>query len=172
MCVLILLYMCPHTATHVSSDKHICVLILPYMCPHTAMYVSSYCNTCVLILRVKVSPGVCNSVQALLAPSSPAPSSPAPSAARDSAAAAEVLNLLALLVQKYKCWRRSCSGSVRRRLLQHLRRRERCSVLLTSRKVQTLTQELQGHAAAVSSTDIPCNTCDGENTCCAASDTE
>ena len=44
-------------------------------------------------------------------------------------------------------------------------------MLLTSRKVQTLTQELQGHAAAVS-TDVPCNTCDGENTCCEASDTE
>jgi hypothetical protein len=44
-------------------------------------------------------------------------------------------------------------------------------VLLTSRKVQTLTQELQGQAAAVSA-DVPCNTCDGENTFCAASDTE
>jgi hypothetical protein len=61
LCVLILLYMCPHTtiyvssycsrlrmlealnaAKRVSSYYHICVLILPY--------VSSYYYTCVLIL--------------------------------------------------------------------------------------------------------------------------
>ena len=42
ICVLILLYMCPHTT--------ICVLILPYMCPHTTIYVSSYYYICVLIL--------------------------------------------------------------------------------------------------------------------------
>jgi hypothetical protein len=44
-------------------------------------------------------------------------------------------------------------------------------MLFTSRRVTTLTQELQGHAAAVSA-DVPSNTCDGENTFCAASDTE
>ncbi len=49
-CVLTLLYMCPHTTTHVSSCYYICVLILLYMCPHTAIYVSSYYNTCVLML--------------------------------------------------------------------------------------------------------------------------
>ncbi len=33
-CVLILLYMCPHTTTmHLSSYTYICVLILLYMCP-------------------------------------------------------------------------------------------------------------------------------------------
>jgi hypothetical protein len=42
ICVLILLHMCPHTAT--------CVLILLHMCPHTATYVFSSCYTCVLIL--------------------------------------------------------------------------------------------------------------------------
>ena len=50
ICVLILLYMCPHTAVYVSSYCYICVLILLYMCPHTALYVSSYCSICVLIL--------------------------------------------------------------------------------------------------------------------------
>ncbi len=35
---------------YVSSYCYICVLILLYMCPHTAMYVSSYCYVCVLIL--------------------------------------------------------------------------------------------------------------------------
>ncbi len=44
ICVLILLYMCPHTTVYV------CVLILLYMCPHTAIYVSSYSYICVLIL--------------------------------------------------------------------------------------------------------------------------
>jgi len=29
-----------------------CVLILVYMCPHTTIYVSSYCYICVLILHV------------------------------------------------------------------------------------------------------------------------
>jgi hypothetical protein len=52
ICVLILLYMCPHTT--------ICVLILLYMCPHTlraivnhrihTIYVFSYNCICVLIL--------------------------------------------------------------------------------------------------------------------------
>ncbi len=40
--VLILLYMCPHTAIYVSSYF--------YMCPHTTIYVSSYFYMCVLIL--------------------------------------------------------------------------------------------------------------------------
>jgi hypothetical protein len=50
VCVLILLYVCPHTTVHVSSYSYMCphpttcVRILLYMCPHT--------NTiCVLILR-------------------------------------------------------------------------------------------------------------------------
>jgi hypothetical protein len=54
MCVLILLYMCPHTAVYVSSYCCMCVLILLYVCPHTAVYtavyLSSYCYKCVLIL--------------------------------------------------------------------------------------------------------------------------
>jgi hypothetical protein len=53
-CVLILLYMCPHTAiyllVYVSSHSYTCVFILLYMCPHTAIYVSSYCYICVLIM--------------------------------------------------------------------------------------------------------------------------
>ncbi len=50
ICVLVLLYMCPHTAIYVSACCYICVLILLYMCPHAAIYVSSYCYVCVLIL--------------------------------------------------------------------------------------------------------------------------
>jgi hypothetical protein len=49
MCVLVLLYMCPHTAIYVSSYCYICVLILLYMCPHTTIYVlhvSSYYYIC------------------------------------------------------------------------------------------------------------------------------
>ena len=48
MCVLIPLYVCPHTT--------ICVLILRYvssyynMCPHTTIYVFSYNYICVLLL--------------------------------------------------------------------------------------------------------------------------
>jgi hypothetical protein len=42
-------------ATYVSSYCYICVLILLYMCPHTAIYVSSYCYICVLILRSRVA---------------------------------------------------------------------------------------------------------------------
>jgi hypothetical protein len=46
ICVLMLLYLCPHTAVYVSSYCYVCVLILLYvcvlmllyMCPHTAMY--------------------------------------------------------------------------------------------------------------------------------------
>ena len=43
ICVLTLLYMCPHTAVHVSSYYYIsvlillCVLILRYTCPHTTI---------------------------------------------------------------------------------------------------------------------------------------
>jgi hypothetical protein len=83
-CVLILLYMCPHTTIyvssyysyahrgqalfkplyiqhicvillHVSSYYYICVLILLYMCPHTTIYVSSYYYICVLILLIRAS---------------------------------------------------------------------------------------------------------------------
>ncbi len=51
ICVLILLYMCPHTAD-------VCWRLLTYegvsgalqVCPHTTIYVSSYCYICVLIL--------------------------------------------------------------------------------------------------------------------------
>ncbi len=50
ICFLILLYLCPHTTIYVSSYYYICVLILVYMCSHTTMYVSSYCYVCVLIL--------------------------------------------------------------------------------------------------------------------------
>ena len=35
MWVLILLYMCHHTAIYVSSYRYICVIILLYMCSHT-----------------------------------------------------------------------------------------------------------------------------------------
>jgi hypothetical protein len=42
ICVLILLYMCPHTAMHLFSYCS--------MCPLTVIYVSSYCCLCVLIL--------------------------------------------------------------------------------------------------------------------------
>ena len=42
---------------HVSSYCCICVLILQYVCPHTAIYVSSYCNVCVLILLYMCPPG-------------------------------------------------------------------------------------------------------------------
>jgi predicted ABC-type exoprotein transport system permease subunit len=38
------------TKNSVSSYWYICVLILLYMCPHTAIYASSYCYICVLIL--------------------------------------------------------------------------------------------------------------------------
>jgi hypothetical protein len=61
ICVLILLYMCPHTLLCVSSYYYyICVLIL-YICSHTgdasspdhsATNVSSYYYICVLILYV------------------------------------------------------------------------------------------------------------------------
>ncbi len=65
VCVLILLYVCPHATIFVSlygysrgchalpcaaGMPYICVLILLYMCPHTTIYVSSYYYVCVLIL--------------------------------------------------------------------------------------------------------------------------
>jgi hypothetical protein len=61
--VLILLYMCPHTATSLASSYcYICVLIL--------LYVSSYCYICVLILLyrapTRLSPHVKSCVLILL----------------------------------------------------------------------------------------------------------
>ncbi len=80
ICVLILLYMCPHTTIYVSSWRrrtlttkitllrlklrvvpcmqvaHTCVLILLYMCPHNTTYVSSYYYICVLILLCMCPP--------------------------------------------------------------------------------------------------------------------
>jgi hypothetical protein len=49
VCVLILLHVCPHTATYASSYYYICVLILLHMCPHTTTSVSSYYYICVLM---------------------------------------------------------------------------------------------------------------------------
>jgi hypothetical protein len=46
ICVLILRYMCPHTAVCVFSYCYVCVLILLYLCPYTAVYVSAYCCVC------------------------------------------------------------------------------------------------------------------------------
>jgi hypothetical protein len=53
VCVCVCVYMCvrvlrkcPHTTTCLSSYCYICVLILLYMCPHTAIYVSSYYFLC------------------------------------------------------------------------------------------------------------------------------
>ncbi len=61
ICVLILLHMCPHTATYVSSYCYICALILLHMClillhmyARTATCVSSYCYICVLICYICV----------------------------------------------------------------------------------------------------------------------
>jgi hypothetical protein len=42
-CVLILLYMCPHTIIYVSSYY--------FMCPHTPTYVSSYYYICVCMAQ-------------------------------------------------------------------------------------------------------------------------
>jgi hypothetical protein len=70
ICVLILLYMCPHTTIYVSSYSLLCteflgfivqqtfklnffnvrILVLLYMCPHTAIHVSLTCYVRVLIL--------------------------------------------------------------------------------------------------------------------------
>jgi hypothetical protein len=58
ICVLILLYMCPHYTIYVSSYYCMClhttrcVRIILYMCPNTTIYVSSYYYICVLILHV------------------------------------------------------------------------------------------------------------------------
>jgi hypothetical protein len=155
-------YVCPHTTIHVPSYCYTCVLILPYMCLHTATHVPSYCYTCVLILRVKVAPRVSNSVQALLAPSSPAPSSPAPSSPAPSAAR-EVLNLLALLVQKYKSWRTILTRTLGRSTLR--RRGGGGSLYLLYSYKST---NAGAGAAAAASADLPCNTCDGEHhvLCC------
>ena len=50
ICVLIILYMCPHTVIHVSSYYYKSrVLMLLYVCPRTTMYVSACCYICVLI---------------------------------------------------------------------------------------------------------------------------
>jgi len=46
MCVLILLYICPHTAICLSSYCYMSVLILLCVCSRTAIYVSSYCYVC------------------------------------------------------------------------------------------------------------------------------
>ena len=64
MCLLILQYMCPHTAMYVSSYCYmrphtaiyvssycyVCVLMLLYMCPQTAIHVSSHCYICLVML--------------------------------------------------------------------------------------------------------------------------
>ena len=42
-CVLMLLYMCPHTTIHVSSCYYICVLILLYMCPQPDIFFIYLC---------------------------------------------------------------------------------------------------------------------------------
>jgi hypothetical protein len=76
-------------------------------------------------------PRVSNSVQALLAPSSSAPS-----------AAREVLDLLALLVQKYKCWRTILTRTLGRSTLSR-RGGVAHFTCFTRTKVQMLTQELQ-----------------------------
>jgi hypothetical protein len=39
ICVLVLLYMCPHAPMYVSSCSYVCVLMLLCMCPHAAVYV-------------------------------------------------------------------------------------------------------------------------------------
>ena len=49
MCVLILLYMCPHTAVYVFAYCFKCVLRLLYMCFHAAVYASGYYNAWVLL---------------------------------------------------------------------------------------------------------------------------
>ncbi len=57
ICVLILLHMCPHTTTYVSSYYYICVLILLHMSPHTTAYVSAYsCRKAGLVHSVRRHP--------------------------------------------------------------------------------------------------------------------
>jgi hypothetical protein len=48
MCVLILLFMCPHTVMYADTSCCVCVLILVYVL--ILLYVSSYCYICVLTL--------------------------------------------------------------------------------------------------------------------------
>ena len=62
MCVLVLLYMRPHTTTIYVCSCSMPVLLLinmcldtTSMCPHTTMYASSYHSMAVLILRACVS---------------------------------------------------------------------------------------------------------------------
>jgi len=56
LCVLIRLYVCPHTATcvlilqYMCPHTFLCVLILLSMCLHTTICVSLHCYMCVLIL--------------------------------------------------------------------------------------------------------------------------
>jgi hypothetical protein len=68
MCVLILLYLCPHTTTYVSAYVPsvliaavdptgvcyftVCVLILLYVCPHTTICVLMLLHTCPHTCRV------------------------------------------------------------------------------------------------------------------------
>jgi hypothetical protein len=40
-CVLIPLYMCPHTSIYVFAYLYICVRMPLYMCPHASIYVSA-----------------------------------------------------------------------------------------------------------------------------------
>ena len=54
-CAPVLLHVCPHTATYVSSYCYRCVPILLYVCPHTTaclrilLYVSAYCQIRILL---------------------------------------------------------------------------------------------------------------------------
>jgi hypothetical protein len=68
LCVLILLYMCPHTV--------VCVLILLYMCPHTTIYVSAYYCIGVLILLCVLIPVVETCGVKLVAMHTPPPRTP------------------------------------------------------------------------------------------------
>ena len=45
---------CEAPPVGVSSYSYICVLILLYMCPHSAVYVSAYCYVCVLTPRPRL----------------------------------------------------------------------------------------------------------------------
>ena len=93
VCVLILLYMCPHTAVgaaQVVRQVYICVLILLHMCPRTAIYVSSYCYVCVLIL-LHMCPQLCYICDRFLVRY-------ATGAIRNVAVDGKVLSLVALLV--------------------------------------------------------------------------
>jgi hypothetical protein len=54
ICVLVLLYMCPHNAIFVSSCYYICVHILLYLWPYTTIFVCSCCYI-YMVLAVWVS---------------------------------------------------------------------------------------------------------------------